>query len=147
VHVRLDGELVASCAAELERPDVAKVLGEHASARGWMVTVGSPATLAGETMLSIVVTGGGVEFLLHLGSIEGTELRSRLHQAARTRDAEAAARAAAEERAVAAERRAAAATAAEQQLVDEVARMRASRFWKLRDAWWRVRAALGRGEP
>lgn len=141
LEARLDGELAACCAVELPRPDVAAVYGKDDLKASWALSVGSPAgRLAGETMLSLIAVGrSDAEFLIHLGSIEATELELRLREESRARTAESAAR-------ENAERTAAAAVAAQGRQSAEIERMRASRFWKLRDAWWKLRAAVGRGE-
>lgn len=149
LEVRVDGELVARCPVELSRPDVAAVFGTTDLNASWALSVGSPAgRLAAETMLSLTaVSARGGQFLLHLGSIEGTELGLRLRQ-------EAAARELAERNAAAAlaaeslaESKAAAALAAESRLSSEIGSMRASRFWKLHDVWWGLRRMFGMGHP
>ena len=126
VEVRVDGALAARCAAEAPRADVAARFGERDLRAGWTATVGAPAggSLGGEAMISVqAVSASGLAHLIHLGSLEGTELGLQLEwESGLRRQAEA---------------RAAA----------EIQRMRASRFWKLRDAWWALKRALGLTRP
>ncbi|HET9767684.1 MAG TPA: class I SAM-dependent methyltransferase [Thermoanaerobaculia bacterium] len=126
VEVRVDGTLAARCAAEDLRADVAARFGEPDLRAGWSTTVSAPAggTLGGEAMISIqAVSTSGLAHLIHLGSLEGTELGLQLEwQSGLRRQAEA-------------------------QAAAEIDRMRASRFWKLRDAWWALKGALGLGRP
>ncbi|HEV8630920.1 MAG TPA: class I SAM-dependent methyltransferase [Thermoanaerobaculia bacterium] len=132
IEARLEGELVATVEPTDPRPDVKPFLGASTDAAvGWEVSVPAAAgLLAGELMVSLTVTSrSGNSFFLHLGSVEGTELGLKLRN-------EAAARASAETRADEAR-------AHEELLAGEVARMRASRFWKLRDAWWSLKGKAG----
>ncbi len=139
VEVRIDGAKVASCAVEHSRPDVAAFFGETDLRAGWVVTVDTRATRAldGAAMISVqAVSRNGLAHLIHLGSVEGTELGLRL-------DEEHEQRKRAEAEAIAARTATRAAAASEAVLVSELDRMRASRFWRLRDAWWRLKSALG----
>jgi hypothetical protein len=122
IEVRVDGALAARCAAEDPRADVAARFGEPDLRAGWKATVGASAggTLAGETTISVqAVSASGLAHLVHLGSLEGTELGLQLEwESGRRRQAEA-------------------------QAAAEIHRMRASRFWKLREAWWALKRTLG----
>ncbi len=123
VEVRVDGTLAARCTVEDPRPDVAARFGEPALRAGWTACVGAPAggTLAGETTISVqAVSTSGLAHLIHLGSLEGTELGLQLDWETGQR------------------------RQAETQAAAEIHRMRASRFWKLRDAWWGLKRALRR---
>jgi SAM-dependent methyltransferase len=126
VEVRIDGALAARCAAEDPRADVAARFGEPDLRAGWSATVSAPAggTLGGEAMVSVqAVSASGLAHLIHLGSLEGTELGLQLEwESGHRRQAEA-------------------------QAAAEIDRMRASRFWKLRDAWWALKGALGLTRP
>lgn len=142
VEVRVDGAKVATCAVEHSRPDVAAFFGEADLRAGWATTIDASAarTLDGTAMISIqAVSRSGLAHLIHLGSIEGTELGLRL-------DEEHAARERSDAAAAAANAAARAAAASEASQARELDRMRASRFWRLRDAWWRLKSALGAGK-
>lgn len=139
VEVRVDGAKVASCAVEHSRPDVAAFFGEADLRAGWAVTVESSSARAldGDAMISVqAVSRSGLAHLIHLGSIEATELGLQL-------DEEHARRQRAEAEAIAARAAARAAAASAAALTSELDRMRSSRFWRLRDAWWRLKSALG----
>src|ERR1700681_2927836 len=85
LQVRLDGTLVYEGSAELRRDDVGAFFGQlGAFLAGWGCRVAHPAggTLLGDAMVSVVAVGhDGIDFPIHLGSVEGTELYVRLRAA------------------------------------------------------------------
>ncbi len=140
VEVLLDGELLVSAPIDLDRADVAGLLGRPGLRPGWRCVCPIPeeASRSRAVLLLRAVDGRGVGHPLWAGSIERLllaaarlEIGSLLHEKA---DAWAA-----YER----ERVDLARMAREvQRLGGLVASMEASRFWKLRNAWFRVKGAL-----
>ncbi len=142
VEIRIGGAKLAACAVEHSRPDVAAFFGEAHLRAGWTVTVDTSdaGALDGNAMISVqALSRSGIAHLIHLGSVEGTELGLRLDEEHTRRERSDAA-------AAAANAAARAAAASEEELASELARMRSSRFWRLRDAWWRLKSALGAGK-
>ena len=136
VRLTLAGEVVADCPATLPHPSVAAAFPAIGEVWGWGCSVGTTgAPLRPDALVAATVTSArGSRFLLHLGSVEGTELwvrargaRQRLEAAATVLD-RAHER---EQRLHAAERR-----------LEHVA---ASRFWKARELWWSLKAWAGIG--
>jgi SAM-dependent methyltransferase len=141
VQASLDGQIVAMAAVEGWRDDVAAALRDERYARsGWALSVPLPPGLSRNTALLIVravdargtghpLWASSVETaLLHVARQDLKLLRETLDRE-RERNADAAARAAAEIEGLAA----------------RVAGMEASRFWKLRRAWFRIKKRLGIG--
>jgi len=143
VQASLDGRIVAGSPIEGLRPDVAAALGDERLARsGWGLRVPLPAGTSRHAapLIVRVVDERGAGHPLWAGSVETAllatarqdidVLRRGLDQL-RARLAESEARAAAE----IAGRDA------------RIAAMEASRFWKLRNAWFRLKGSLGFGDP
>ena len=138
VQVLLDGRLVGSSPVEGERPDVAAQLGERFARSGWACSCRLPAgfSLNGSALVLRAVDGRGISQALWASTIqtlrlacsraEVTALHQVLHQVqARLAEVEA---------------RSAAAIAG---LNARIAAMEASRFWKMRNAWFALKRALG----
>jgi len=138
VEVTLDGALLAAAPVEAPRPDVAALFGDRFSHPGWTCLCPlPPAAPRREAVLIVrVVDARGRAQPLWASSIEGALLHSSRQQAAHlhmvTADLQA--------RLALAEARAAADRAG---FEARIAAMEASRFWKLRTAWFRVRETLG----
>lgn len=138
VEVLLDGRLAATAAVTGPREDVASALGERFVRSGWNCSFALPsgASRSSSVLALRVVDDRGVPHLLHASTPDaallesaqrkigllGTEL-ARAHE----RTAEVQARSA----------------VAIQALETRIAAMEASRFWKMRNAWFRVKRLLG----
>ncbi|HEY0510759.1 MAG TPA: class I SAM-dependent methyltransferase [Thermoanaerobaculia bacterium] len=139
VEVRLGDERLAVAAIAEPRPDVAAFLGDDRYLRaGWRCSCPLPAGVShSAAVLRLgVVDGRGVAQPLWAGSIESALLAgSRMeadglrHELGEARDL------------LVQERQRATWQAAA--LRDRIAAMEASRFWKLRNAWFRVKRRLG----
>jgi SAM-dependent methyltransferase len=139
VEVVLDGQLLAELPVAYLRPDVAGLLGEPRYLRsGWGGTFAlPPGTSRGSSVLVIRVRDGrGVSHPLRAGSVESLLLESArndvavLHRELRAtgeRLAEVQARADSEIGGLRA----------------RIAAMESSRFWKMRNAWFRLKRAVG----
>jgi hypothetical protein len=138
VEVVLDGRRLASAPIAEPRSDVAELLGERYLRCGWACSCPLPpgASRSASVLLLRVVDARGVGHPLYAGSIESAELVSWRNESVRfeheLRHAEA----------VFAEQRARAAVEAEA-LRARIAAMEASRFWKLRNAWFRFKKLVG----
>jgi len=138
VEATLDGVLLAASPVEAPRPDVAALFGDRFSHPGWSCRCPlPPAAPRREAVLIVrVVDARGRAQPLWASSIEGALLHSSRQEVAHlqmvTADLQA--------RLALAEARAAADRAS---FEARIAAMEASRFWKLRTAWFRVREALG----
>lgn len=141
VQATLDGRLLAAAPVDVLRPDVAAVLRDERFARsGWRIKAPLPPGIARNEALLILrtVDARGVSFpvwastletaLLHSSRQDVAVLQSALGQA-QARIAETEARAAAEAAGLQA----------------RIAAMEASRFWKIRNAWFRLKGSLGIG--
>ena len=139
VEVWLKEERLASAPVDGERGDVAGFFGGPRHARsGWACSCRLPAAVsrsAAALRLRVVDGGGGghvlwagstPELLLAACRLEREKLRGTLRHT----------------EAVLAEERARAAVE-NQELADRIAAMRASRFWKLRNAWFRFKVRVG----
>jgi len=137
VEVLLDGALAGAAPVDGERPDVAAVLGPAALHSGWLVRAPFPAAASpvDSVLLLRAVDGSGERHVVWAGRLVTAALAARGLQARETAAALHTAQCDLEfERAEAG-----------QEIADlraTVARMRASRFWKLRDAWFAVKRAL-----
>jgi len=137
VEVLLDGALAMVARVEQPRPDVAAALGPSALHSGWSASVALPAAASPvETVLLLrAVDGRGGRHVVWAGRLVTAALQAKSLQehwmaaALHTARCELVA-----ERAAAAEENA--------RLRATVAGMRASRFWKLRDAWFAAKRAL-----
>jgi 2-polyprenyl-3-methyl-5-hydroxy-6-metoxy-1,4-benzoquinol methylase len=142
VRIRLDGEVIATCPADLLRNDVASFFAAAAPfCCGFHQVLPAPAgeSLPGDALLGVTaVSASGATFLIHLAKIEATELYLRLRRQTQ-------ALAEANGRASAAEARAAASAATESLQRERLRQVEMSRFWKARNLWWRLRARLGQG--
>ena len=139
VEVILDGRLLAELPVAHPRPDVAGIFGEPRYLRsGWGGAFAlPPGTSRGSSVLVIRARDGrGASHLLRAGSVESLLLESArndvsvLHRELKTageRLAEAQARADAEIAGLRA----------------QIATMESSRFWKMRNAWFRLKRAMG----
>lgn len=139
LELRIDGDLRASTAIDLVRPDVAAFFGDERYARaGWRLDVGLPAngSLSAPVVTLTVIDGRGSPNVLLSSSIEGALLASSRHEAASLR-VDLAHR----EAAWALERQTLAARADE--LEARIRAMEASRFWKLRNLWFRFKERAG----
>jgi SAM-dependent methyltransferase len=138
VEVTLDGVPLSAAPVGSPRPDVAALLGERFSHPGWAGLFPLPlAAPRREAVLIVrVVDARGRALPLWASSIEGILLASARQEAAYLRTVVDALRAEIGQ--------VQARAAAEREfLVARIAGMEASRFWKLRTAWFRVREALG----
>ena len=137
VEVLLDGALAAVARVEQPRPDVAATLGPLALHSGWGASVAlPPAASPVESVLMLrAVDGRGGRHAVWAGRPVTAALQAKSLQKEQTSAALHAARC---------ELAAARAAAAEEiaWLHATVAGMRASRFWKLRDAWFAAKRAL-----
>ncbi|HYG63137.1 MAG TPA: class I SAM-dependent methyltransferase [Thermoanaerobaculia bacterium] len=138
VQVVLDGEVLAAGPVAGPRPEVAAMLGAGPDLRpGWRLACPLPPALSRATgiLMLRVVDDQGSPFPVWAGTAESLLLRSSRNEAgilerelARARDHIARL----EPEAVRAG-----------DLDARIAAMRASRFWKMRDAWFRVKRSLG----
>ncbi len=142
VEVWLDGERLGSTTVEAERCDVAGFFGGDRHVRsGWACACPLPSGASRSTaVLRLrVIDGRGHSHVLWAGSVEGLLLAaSRLetnHLQGCLHHTEA----------VLADERAR--TAVERSVLQaRIAAMEASRFWKLRNAWFRLKARVGLAE-
>jgi SAM-dependent methyltransferase len=139
VELLLDGELAGAAAITGPREDVAAALGEERFVRsGWDCSFALPpgASRSSSVLALRVVDDRGVGHLVQASSVDAALLAA----ARRKIGLLAAELALAHERTADVEARAAAAIAA---LETRIAAMEASRFWKLRNAWFRLKRLLG----
>jgi SAM-dependent methyltransferase len=139
VEAVLDGERLAAAPVEEPRPDVAEFLGGERYLRsGWLLSFPLPAeTSRSASVLKLrAVDARGVRHPLWIGSLESALLVSARNETGwfqrQLRHAETAL----------AEERGRAAVEAEA-LRARIAAMEASRFWKLRNAWFRLKKLAG----
>ena len=139
VEALLDGHLLGSVPVDAPRADVARILGsERYLGSGWLCCcqVPSGSSRSSAVLLLRVVDGRGVGHPLWAGSLEAAQLVSWRNESARLggelRHAEA----------ILAEERARAALEAAA-LRARIAAMEASRFWKMRNAWFRFKKRIG----
>jgi SAM-dependent methyltransferase len=135
VEVLLDGAVAGRTRQFGRRHDVARAMGlPPAAALAWQVVCPLPAPLSRSAVLLMVRvrTASGRTRVLHLSSLESALLAgARLElEALKAR----------------LERVGDGATRKTQALRREIAAMRASRFWKARDAWFRLKRRLGLAE-
>jgi SAM-dependent methyltransferase len=140
VEVLVDGEVRATAAVEGPRPDVAAAYGDPRFAQaGWSCTCPLPpgASRTAAVLLVRVVDARGVSWPLWASSIEALLLASArqegLHLRSVVNDLQA--------RLAVLEARAEAERAA---LEARIAAMEASRFWKMRNAWFRLKGIARR---
>ncbi|HEX7180833.1 MAG TPA: class I SAM-dependent methyltransferase [Thermoanaerobaculia bacterium] len=138
VQVVVDGQVLGTAPVEDPRPDVAALIGGEFERCGWACSCPLPASASRSTSILIVrvIDARGVSHPLWASSIDAALLSaSRQHVAylnhllrqSEARKAEAEARAAAEIGGLQA----------------RIAAMEASRFWKMRNAWFRAKRGLG----
>ena len=142
VEVWLDGERLAAGPVGGVRDDVAGVFGESHRRSEWACRGRLPEVISRSTAVLRLraVDGRGRGHVLWAGSVEGLLLAATRLEAEHFRGlsrhleavhAEERARARVEKRALEA----------------RIAAMKASRFWKLRNAWFRLKVRLGWAEP
>jgi SAM-dependent methyltransferase len=139
VQVLLDGVWLATCPIDGERPEVAAMLAAGPELRpGWGCTCRLPAgtSRSGSVLMLRVVDERGDVYPAWAGTVESALLRARglavgvlEAELARTRERLARVEAEAAREIAAREAR--------------IAAMEASRFWKMRNAWFRAKRALG----
>jgi SAM-dependent methyltransferase len=138
IEVRLDHELLTTISKFDPRPDVAAFLGDERFLNtGWSCSCSLPAgaSHSAAVLRLLVVDGRGVSWPLWAGSIEAMRLAGAqnelkdLHQILRDKTEEMHAL-----QAQAAQTQAA--------LTARIQAMEASRFWKLRNAWFQVKRGL-----
>lgn len=139
VEAVLDGERLAAALVNEPRPDVAQYLGGERFLRsGWLLSCTLPeGTSRSSSVLALLaIDARGVRHPVWIGSLDAALLDSARNEALRfgreLRHAEA----------VLAEERARAAVEAGA-LRARIAAMEASRFWKLRNAWFRFKKRVG----
>jgi SAM-dependent methyltransferase len=134
VQVVLDGEVLASLPINQPRTDVAAQLGEGVSSAGWGGPCALPRGASRSTSLFClrVIDDRGAAHLASAGSLETALLAAARREAKYLRDEL--------ERA---EVRAAHAALDAEALAARIAAMQASRFWKLRNRWFRLKRLLG----
>ncbi|HWM91780.1 MAG TPA: class I SAM-dependent methyltransferase [Thermoanaerobaculia bacterium] len=138
VEVLLDGELLASFPVDHLRPEVAETFGPGFLRSGWVGVCPLPPGLSrtSAVLLIRVRDGQGKSHLLRAGSLESLLLESARNNAAalrrelretedRLRETQAWA------------------NAEINGLQARIAAMKGSRFWKMRDAWFRLKRTLG----
>ena len=138
VQAALDGRVVATAVVEGRRDDVAAAFGDEQLARsGWALTVPLPLGVSRNAAVLVVrvVDGRGVGHPLWAGTVES----ARLHGAQQNLAAVRRRLDEAEAKLAETEGRAAAESAA---LQARLAHMEASRFWKLRNAWFRLKGVF-----
>ena len=139
VEVTLDGQRIGTAPIVEPRPDVAAFLGDERYLHtGWRCSCPLPAG-ASRTAAVLglrVVDGRGIAHPLWAGAIESALLTGSRMEAEGLRHDLGATQAI-----LVAERRSAALEA--EALRTRIAAMEASRFWKLRNAWFRVKRAVG----
>jgi SAM-dependent methyltransferase len=138
VEATLDGVPLAAATVGAPRPDVANLFGDRYSNPGWSglfpLPPGAPRREA--VLIVRVVDARGRALPLWASSIEGTLLASSRQEVAHLQTMVADLRAEVE--------RVEARAAADREYFEaRIAGMEASRFWKLRTAWFHVREALG----
>jgi SAM-dependent methyltransferase len=139
VRLLVDGHVVGRCREFGCRPDLAAVAGiPIPEALDWSLRGPLPAgvSLSRVALMVKVMSAGGGEHVLHLSTLESALLWSARREIERYR--EDLARAALETEQVRAE-----ADLEIEGLEYRIAAMEASRFWKLRNAWFRLKKALG----
>ena len=139
VEAVLDGQRLAAAPVDEPRPDVAQYLGGERFLRsGWLLSCALPegTSRSSSVLVLLAIDARGVRHPVWIGSLDAALLDSARNEAVRfgreLRHAEA----------VLAEERARAAVEAEA-LRARIAAMEASRFWKLRNAWFRFKKRVG----
>jgi SAM-dependent methyltransferase len=139
VEALLDGVRLGSTPADALRLDVAERMGAARYLRsGWLLSTEIPpgASRFSSVLLLRVVDDGGIAHPLWAGSLEAALLQSWRNEAVRL---DRLLRHSQEVRSLERAR----ATVEIRDLRVRIAAMRASRFWKLRDAWFRCKKLLG----
>lgn len=138
VQVLLDGELMATSGIDSPRPEVAVLFGDRELRPGWGVSFRLPAGVShsASVLLIRVVDDRRRAFPVWAGTIESALLRSSRNEVSVLVRELAAAR----------EQAARDAAEAAYEIAEREARitaMEASRFWKMRNAWFGVKRRLG----
>lgn len=146
VEISIAGEVVGRARAEHPRPDVARALGRADEARcgwRWRGDGGGRPIAPADVVMVKAIGEEGESFVVHLSAVETAALwLAARRQHRELEEAEAAAR---EAQATAGERywEARSLSVARDALAARVAAMEASRFWKLRNRWFRLKRRLG----
>jgi SAM-dependent methyltransferase len=138
VEVSVEGLCEAACAPSTASEGVDRLLGRPPGQPvDWGCTLTSNQPFPSEALLAVeAVSQEGDRFLVHLAPLSGTQLYLRcLQEAARARRIEETLQ---DERL--------SKDGVIHQLETRLAAMEASRFWQLRNLWWRARRALGLGK-
>ena len=138
VQVSIDGRIVGSAPVDGPRPDVAALVGERFGRSGWELTAELPPGISRNQAILIVrvVDGRGAGHPLWASTVETAFLASA------RQDADYLYQMLTETRAHLAETQARAAADAAA-LQARIAAMEASRFWKMRNAWFRLKGMVG----
>lgn len=138
IRIEAGGQEIAALRTSLPRPDIAQVHGSAGDHAGWEARCQSSAPADPDQprafdpnapLLVTATAASGRTALVHLSAIEGADLRQR---------------AAGSLEEIRFESLGLRNTIAG--LEARISAMEQSRFWKLRDAWWKVRRAVGLGE-
>jgi hypothetical protein len=146
VHVGIDGVLVASCRGMEPRPAVGQAFAsDPMDVVGWQATVDLPASSIHQSAhLSVWgVSCAGEELSLYSGPVSWACLRSAQLDAVMVSRQLRQQEAIGEQQKVAYEGRLAESAAQGDALVQRVRGMEASRFWKARNLWFRLKRAAG----
>ena len=146
VSLEIGGRPLAEFTSLFERPDVAAYFQEEGFRHsGWACTIDlSEHPVLIDDVLVLKATGAcGFEWVSHAGTMLAAALRPPLATAMQdARDRAAAARAQFEEREAALQARIASLEEDAARLEATICTMEASRFWKMRNEWFRVKASL-----
>jgi hypothetical protein len=124
IAVEVDGDVYAEVDADVERPDLAAARGESCRRSGFAAeVVARDSAFRADQILAIRATSkGGRQTLLHLSPLEGADLTRRVAGALdEVRGENLHLR------------------RANAELHRKIELMERSRFWKLRNGWWRLR--------
>ena len=127
ITVSINGENVACTVAQQERQDIARILGREFSTSGWVATCRSKAQpfRARDMMLVEASSRNGRRTILHASALEGADLVRRVSGALEeTRAANLHLQ------------------AKNAELERQIAGMKQSRFWKARNAWFRLKSSF-----
>ena len=142
VEVLINGERVAQRVPDAERPDVPRRQEEPHRPAGWEMELQGPIEPSDVLMVK-AKTATGRQLVLHLSSVETATLwlvarEQRSQLLALRQELADVSRSLAETRSLAAEQ-----AQRVQALEQRIAAMQASRFWKLRNAWFSLKRGLG----
>ena len=137
VEALLDGELLGVARVGAPRPDVARARGPAAATSGWGVRAPRPpgSSVSDSVLVLRAVDGRGGRHVVSAGRMTAAMLRARALEVHRLREEKHSLECDHDAEREEARRELSA-------LRSRVAAMEASRFWKLRDAWFRIKRAL-----